>query len=660
MISQTVIVFVAVLSAVKTNAAPLSTRAVGNFEPYGCYSEGAIKYHRALGKASFVDAANMTVKTCTTFCDGKGFTLAGLEYAKECWCGNKIEFENVPIASEKCNMKCPGGNGTETCGGPDAISVWSSSGQPVLSHPVTQITGLPEGCKYVGCHQDNLQQRALPARGSYEGKMTPAACAAACLAQNNTFAGSEYSWECYCGNYVHYDAAEQSQCFVPCEGNDSLICGGEGVLSLYHCPRPTTFQYFGCYSEGVIPDHRALDKSGFSDPIGMTVQLCTEYCGNKGYALAGLEYGQECWCGNKIEFNNGPIDASKCDMPCVGFSYENCGGRNAISVWSSKGAPIVAHPVPQKAGLPGQCQYVGCHKDDVKARALPERASYDGLMTPSKCASACLAKGYTISGVEYSWECYCGNSLKYGHVEESKCFMPCEGNDELICGGEANLAIYNCPSTTPKFEHFGCYTDSAIQYHRALNKAGFVNTTSMTIESCTSFCAFKNFTLAGLEFGQECWCGNKIEFANGPTEPSNCDTPCVGFAEESCGGPKALDVWGSTGRPVVSKPTPQTSGLPSGCVYSGCHHDNVQERALSERAQYPGLLTPALCVETCLSKGFKYAGMEYGFECYCGQSVLYDPEDSSLCFTPCEGNDGLLCGGDVNLSLYNCTLAVAN
>ncbi|KAI8806739.1 WSC domain-containing protein [Cladochytrium replicatum] len=434
------------LVAGKIHAAPLSSSSVNGFSPYGCYSEGVIKYHRAIGKASLVDPA-MTVEKCTSFCSAKGYTLAGLEYSNECWCGNKIEFSNSPIAENECDLKCAG-NAQQTCGGEDAISVWSSNGHPVISRPSVQITGIPDGCSYIGCHQDNLQLRALSAGVSYAGKMTPAACAAACLAQNYEIAGAEYSWECYCGNYIRYKPVDASQCFIPCDGNDNLICGGEGALSLYHCPRPSPFKYYGCYSDGVIPYHRALEKSGFVDTTAMTIELCTTYCSSKGFILAGLEYGQECWCGNKIEFHNGPIDESKCGMSCVGFDEKKCGGSNAISVWSSNGAPVITHPVPQTTGLPDHCKYVGCHEDNIQDRALSEGASYNGLMTPEVCAKACIAKGFKFAGVEYGYQCYCGNSVKYGPIEESKCFMPCQGNDELTCGGESNIGLYDC---TPLF-----------------------------------------------------------------------------------------------------------------------------------------------------------------------------------------------------------------
>ncbi|KAI8806737.1 WSC domain-containing protein [Cladochytrium replicatum] len=177
-------------------AAPLIKRDINGYELAGCYSDGTIAYHRALNKASFIDPENMTVDLCTAFCAEKGYTLAGVEYSFECYCGNKIEFGNKAIEAERCSMPCAG-EATQICGAGNALSVWSSAGEPVVQNPAPQTEGLPEGCVYVGCHQDSPEERALSFGIGYEGGLTPAVCVEACLAAGYPFSGVEYGQQCY-------------------------------------------------------------------------------------------------------------------------------------------------------------------------------------------------------------------------------------------------------------------------------------------------------------------------------------------------------------------------------------------------------------------------------------------------------------------------------
>lgn len=60
----------------------------------------------------------------------------------------------------------------------------------------------------------------------------------------------------------------------------------------------------------------------------------------------------------------------------------------------------------------------------------------------------------------------------------------------------------------------------------------------MTIEICQSNC--KDFTLAGLENGQDCYCGTEFKETIQPAPLSECSTPCPGNANEKCGGPQRL------------------------------------------------------------------------------------------------------------------------
>lgn len=82
-------------------------------------------YDRTLTGAS-TSSDSMTVKTCVDFCESKGLSLAGLEYARECYCGDSYNDEKR--APKKgvlgaCGTPCSGDN-KEICGAAGALSMY--------------------------------------------------------------------------------------------------------------------------------------------------------------------------------------------------------------------------------------------------------------------------------------------------------------------------------------------------------------------------------------------------------------------------------------------------------------------------------------------------------------------------------------------------------
>ncbi|KZZ91035.1 Carbohydrate-binding WSC [Moelleriella libera RCEF 2490] len=70
----------------------------------------------------------------------------------------------------------------------------------------------------------------------------------------------------------------------------------------------------------------------------------------------------------------------------------------------------------------------------------------------------------------------------------------------------------------------------------------------MTIEYCLQTCWMYNF--AGVEYGRECWCGNKINLTpNGSTQPTrnatstDCNFLCPGNQTEYCGAGVRLSMY---------------------------------------------------------------------------------------------------------------------
>jgi hypothetical protein len=61
----------------------------------------------------------MTIEVCQAACSGDGYEYFGLEFARECYCGQSLPT----VTSDQCNMACTG-DSSEICGGPGALSIY--------------------------------------------------------------------------------------------------------------------------------------------------------------------------------------------------------------------------------------------------------------------------------------------------------------------------------------------------------------------------------------------------------------------------------------------------------------------------------------------------------------------------------------------------------
>ena len=72
---------------------------------------------------------------------------------------------------------------------------------------------------------------------TYLTTTTPASCVASCAAQGFTFAGVEFSDECYCGTGFtdgqFPPEAAVSECNMPCAGDAKATCGGSWRMQVY-------------------------------------------------------------------------------------------------------------------------------------------------------------------------------------------------------------------------------------------------------------------------------------------------------------------------------------------------------------------------------------------------------------------------------------------
>ncbi|KAF9634771.1 Carbohydrate-binding WSC [Lasiodiplodia theobromae] len=109
------------------------------------------------------------------------------------------------------------------------------------------------------------------------------------------------------------------------------------------------WDYLGCGNDQpeqgrTFPDERWVDDSG------MTHGRCIDHCNGLGYTYAGIEYANECYCGDSLASDRMPWEGvwGNCILPCPGDETMECGGYNAITIYK-KAAAVETSPTRPSA-----------------------------------------------------------------------------------------------------------------------------------------------------------------------------------------------------------------------------------------------------------------------------------------------------------------------
>ncbi|KAH7102496.1 glyoxal oxidase N-terminus-domain-containing protein [Auriculariales sp. MPI-PUGE-AT-0066] len=457
---------------------------------------------------------------------------------------------------------------------------------------------LPAGWTNEGCWVDNAGGRSLGEANLVSQNMTQEMCVNHCNDLGWAYAGVEYSAQCFCDDYIRYGgkvADDPTTCSMACAGNPAQIvsCGGPARLTLFYSnvappppPAPPAivpsyglWESLGCYSEG--EGGRTLPFGVNSAPFGggdnMTVQNCADACLSNGYPIAGIEYSVECYCGTEFLLGGAPATDDACTaMTCKGNSSQYCGGPDRLQAYHYTGTittpptpigggggggdpapPAGPPPPPQTEDLVQGWNYISCYNDGAAGRALTVQKDDDNALTPNGCIEFCASKNLTIAGMEFSFQCFCDKVLHQGvtALADSQCNMGCAGNSSVACGAGGKLSVY---ASTPTVEVLPIPTAKTTglpagwEFQNCLIEPDFpaprmfpyklVDDEGQDINTCLSKCQKYGYPAAGLEYGNECWCGDIEQVAASPgvAALSDCNFPCPGSPTDLCGAGNRL------------------------------------------------------------------------------------------------------------------------
>ncbi|WWC66431.1 uncharacterized protein I206_100333 [Kwoniella pini CBS 10737] len=290
----------------------------------------------------------------------------------------------------------------------------------------------------------------------------------------------------------------------------------------------------------------------------------------------------------------------------------------------SKPAPL---PEKRDTALPSGWSYFGCVGESWDERLLQGFAFSSSALSPLLCVTQCTKLGYTFAATEYGDECYCGDKFVGsggGRAEDSTCNMPCEGDSSESCGSAWYLSLYqynsselaSCSSTVPT-----ATTSTALPV--ATN-----GTTTTVVENGTTSIGVVGIATTG---------SVPATTANATTAASTATASTTPSATTSAP------------YPVYTDATDASEWYSLGCAADS------SDRLLtgSSKTAFTGM-TVDLCLSYCEDAGFKYAGAEYGDECYCSNTLPTTVEylTNGECNVVCDGKDDEACGGGYALELF--------
>ncbi|KAF5353807.1 hypothetical protein D9758_010585 [Tetrapyrgos nigripes] len=457
-------------SSLRHRRQSVPTHLPGNWTSLGCFTD--LVNGRTLTGPTFTSSTNMTAENCINFCDSQEFVFAGTEFGQECYCGNALQNGGTNTTASQCNVACTG-NRNELCGAGGRLNIFSSGKMPP---PPPQTIARVGNWVSLGCFTDGVNGAGRTLMHEMNlASNTIEACTTACFNAGFQFSGTEFADECYCDTKINTGGVQSTltDCNMVCSGNSSEFCGGPNRLNLYNYTGtdlppvsaggggggnngapvfpvtsglPGTWAYAGCFVDNA--NGRIIENGLAGDPK-LTVESCIATCDSQNFSLAGMEFADECYCGDRLVNGATNASATDCNMACAGNSTEACGGPNRVSVYSTtKNITSLPIPVVQNTSLPGNWSYAGCFTDVAGGvRVLPWQIIWEGNNTAEACMNQCAAFGYSASGVEFGQECYCGDieDLTTNGATlrpDSECDIECPGDPIHICGGGQRLTTY--------------------------------------------------------------------------------------------------------------------------------------------------------------------------------------------------------------------------
>ncbi|KAL8705373.1 MAG: hypothetical protein Q9201_001492 [Fulgogasparrea decipioides] len=264
----------------------------------------------------------MTIKICLDFCKSKGTTYAGLEYHRECYCGNSIASD--AIANDPgCTLTCKG-NVSEICGGSNRMNLYQAVSGPekeVSSTTTSSTSSSSSSTQTTSTTSTSSSSTSNSASSTTSGSLsstTPSSAAASTIS-TTTSKSSTLTTSTRPSSSTSYVTPTPA----------STATATKGFYSL------------GCYAEPPAPTKKPWIQLLTNDTMSPDVCISALSSANaklkpdvSTYAVFGLEYGNECWAATTLLQSQTTLVGDRaCTLSCKGATDVSCGGRGMYNYY---------------------------------------------------------------------------------------------------------------------------------------------------------------------------------------------------------------------------------------------------------------------------------------------------------------------------------------
>lgn len=290
----------------------------------------------------------------------------------------------------------------------------------------------------------------------------------------------------------------------------------------------------------------------YNCPGGLRVQVFFPSCWD-GVNLDSPDHKSHMSYPASGNYNNGPCPASH-PVQFISLFYEVLYNTNAFAnMWPNANQQPFVFASGDATGYGGHGDFINGWDVDV-LQAVVSNCTNAGSIDKTACPPIDTFTGAEMNAcrlpplneqVKGVLPVLPGcNAVTFGPAEAVPGANCPVGSNATASTTTTSQKIYYTDETQTKgWKYLGCATDSTGT--RAMTGAISYGPPTMTIEYCIDWCTKKGFTLAGLEYTDQCFCDNTIPAwaAPQPGVLGNCNMPCGGNSTEYCGGPNALSLY---------------------------------------------------------------------------------------------------------------------
>nr|XP_019051361.1 hypothetical protein I302_01810 [Kwoniella bestiolae CBS 10118]OCF30291.1 hypothetical protein I302_01810 [Kwoniella bestiolae CBS 10118] len=556
----------------------------------------------------------------------------------------------------------------------------------------SSATDLPDGWTAVGCMVDTDYPRALPGGVSSTdaNNNTIENCVAKCNSQGYVFAGVEYGKECWCSNTANLNPAPATDCSMTCAGDVWSTCGGSYRINVFRSADAPSNGQATFLPDNLVPDgwsnvgcvvddqsNRALNGGAFTS-TNNTIQNCVKTCSSRGYVYAGVEYGQECWCGDA---NSRLVSASSgCDVACTGDKSHVCGGSDRLNVYalipnitgtSAFASATVSTSVDNTStatlsginatitstsvsAIPTSSEpaIINSSSTSISSTASDPTASSSSSMVSSASTSVTAPSSSSSFATPSSSASTSSSSVSFTSSSSSPTSLLSTSSlavsSAFSSGSPSSSTSVSTSSVASSSRATVAFPSSSIVVSIAASSTSTVSSSASTLSTVPSTSSFSasasisRFSSSSL---------TSFSISSSSAKPTTSTTVTTSSSAANSSKPSSSSsIMSST---TSSAAAAATTSLPAGWISGGCYADTSSKRVLNGNIfESKPDMTYASCIAICVRKGYTLAGVEYGTQCFCGTALVSpSPAANSECNRPCSGDKNAMCGGYNRISI---------